>query len=293
MHGLADVIEDPSPLFYGRRNRGEVIVGHHHIRRFLGDIRAGESHRHPDVGCLDRGSIVDAVAGHGHNRAPPLPGVHDSELVFGRHAGIDRDPFDELRQLIVAQITQVRSGQSRSVLPIQAQFPRDRHRRLFVIAGNHHGSDPGVPAKPHRLDGFGPQRIFHGKQAEKDQIPFHDIGRKFIRFPIPLSLRHRQHPERLPRQHRVGIEQGLTLGLAERFGVPVGRQPIGTTAQQDIGRSFHIGDQTIPGSANDRHPFPLGVKRDFARKCGVPLGFFLCDSALRRHDQQRPLRRIP
>ena len=86
---LADVVVDAPAFLDGGHDRGEVVVGDDHVRDFLGHVRAGDAHGHADVGLLDRRRVVDAVAGHGHDLAPPPPGPHDPELVLGRDAGVD------------------------------------------------------------------------------------------------------------------------------------------------------------------------------------------------------------
>jgi hypothetical protein len=53
-------------------------------------------HADPDVGGLQRRGIVDPVAGHGHDLSALLPGVHDADLVFGRHPRVDRVLVDRL-----------------------------------------------------------------------------------------------------------------------------------------------------------------------------------------------------
>ena len=69
---------------------GEVVVGQHDVGRFLGDVGAGDAHRHADVGGLQRGRVVHAVAGHGDDRAVRLQRLHDAQLVLGIDARVDR-----------------------------------------------------------------------------------------------------------------------------------------------------------------------------------------------------------
>ena len=87
---LLDVVVDASALLHGCHDRGEVVVGEHHVGRLAGDVGAGDAHRDPDVGGLHRRGVVDAVAGHGDHVAESLQRPHDPQLVLGRHAGVDR-----------------------------------------------------------------------------------------------------------------------------------------------------------------------------------------------------------
>ena len=68
---------------------GKIVVGQCHIRRALGDVGAGDAHRAADVGGLQRGRVVHAVAGHGDHLTLPLPCLDDADLVFRRNAGVD------------------------------------------------------------------------------------------------------------------------------------------------------------------------------------------------------------
>ena len=46
---LADVVEDPPALPDGLDDGAEIIVEQDHVGRLLGDVGAGNTHRHPDV----------------------------------------------------------------------------------------------------------------------------------------------------------------------------------------------------------------------------------------------------
>ena len=88
---LADVGEDRAAFFDGGDDRGEVVVGEHHVGRFLRHVGAGDAHRHADVGLLQRWRIVDAVARHRHDGAGPPQRLNDPQLVFGIDARVDGD----------------------------------------------------------------------------------------------------------------------------------------------------------------------------------------------------------
>ena len=57
-----------------------------HVAGFLGGLRAGV-HGHAHVGLRQRGSVVGAVAGHGHELALGLLVADQRELVFGLGLG--------------------------------------------------------------------------------------------------------------------------------------------------------------------------------------------------------------
>ena len=98
MDELLDVVVDAPAFLDGGDDRGEVVVRDDHVRDFLGHVRPGDAHGHADIGFLDRRGVVDAVAGHGHDVSPRLPGPDDPQLVLGRNPGVDRRPLDSGRR---------------------------------------------------------------------------------------------------------------------------------------------------------------------------------------------------
>lgn len=45
--GLLEVVEDDAPLFYAPDDGGEVVVYKNQVGRFLGDLRARDTHGNP------------------------------------------------------------------------------------------------------------------------------------------------------------------------------------------------------------------------------------------------------
>ncbi len=66
LHKLADIVENPAAFPYGSYDGGEVVVEQDQVCSFLADIRSVDAHSHTDVGGLQRRSIIDTIAGHGH-----------------------------------------------------------------------------------------------------------------------------------------------------------------------------------------------------------------------------------
>ena len=108
---LADIIEDAAPLFDRLHNTGEVIVGEHHVGGLFRDIGAGDAHRDPDIGGLERRRIVDAVAGHRHDLAAALEALDDPQLVFGIDPRIHLNLVDNAIELGVADCRQIGPAQ--------------------------------------------------------------------------------------------------------------------------------------------------------------------------------------
>jgi hypothetical protein len=89
---LAEVVIQFAALLDRVDDGREVVVGQDHAAGVLGDLGA-RSHGRADVGCLDRGRVVDAVAGHGDHVALPLEGVGE-HLVLGSDPADDADAVD-------------------------------------------------------------------------------------------------------------------------------------------------------------------------------------------------------
>lgn len=80
---LAYVVVDATAGFDRGDDGGEVVVGQHHGGGFSGDVRAGEAHRHADVGAMQGGGVVDPVPGHRDDLAVGAQGVGHLQLGLG------------------------------------------------------------------------------------------------------------------------------------------------------------------------------------------------------------------
>ena len=88
---LADIVEDGAALLDCGDDRREVVVGEHHVGGLFGDVGARNPHCDANVGLLERRRVVDAVAGHRHDRAGPPQCVDDLQLVLRIDARIHGD----------------------------------------------------------------------------------------------------------------------------------------------------------------------------------------------------------
>ena len=96
---FADVVVDAAAFLDGLDDAGEIVVGQHHVGGLLGDIGAGDAHGDADIGGLECGRIVDAVAGHGDDVALALQRAHDAQLVLGIDAGEHAHLLDDRIEL--------------------------------------------------------------------------------------------------------------------------------------------------------------------------------------------------
>ncbi len=133
-HELDDVVVHHAAFLDGLDDGGEVVVGQHQGRRFLGHGGAGDAHRHADVGGLQRGCVVDAVAGHRGDMAVGFERLDDLHLVRGRDAGEHVDLVDAPGQLGIRHGVQLGAADH---LAGQAQFAADGGGGELVVAGDH------------------------------------------------------------------------------------------------------------------------------------------------------------
>ena len=73
-----------------------LVVDEHHLGRLLGRLGALLAHSYPDVGALQRRSVVDAVAGHRDYHSARFPCADDTEFVFGCYTGIHANTLHTL-----------------------------------------------------------------------------------------------------------------------------------------------------------------------------------------------------
>ena len=78
-----DLVVHPTSELDGMNERPEVVVGEDHPGGLLGDLAAA-AHGHADVRLLQRGRVVDRVAGHGDDQALFLHQASEAQLVLRR-----------------------------------------------------------------------------------------------------------------------------------------------------------------------------------------------------------------
>ena len=104
---LREVVEDAASFLDRRLDRGEVVVGEHHVGRFLRHLGAPVAHGNADVGLSKRGRVVDPVTRHGHHVVSLLQCTHEAQLLLGRHPGEDVSPLDLLGEIVVVDLIEL------------------------------------------------------------------------------------------------------------------------------------------------------------------------------------------
>ena len=148
------VAVDDAALFDRTHDRGEVVVGEHHVGGFLGDLRAGDAHGDTDVGALEGRRVVDAVAGHRHDLAQPLQGLDDAHLVARLDPREHRDVAHTSGQRRVVERVELDTRDHRVGAGVCGQDPHapsDRRAGGRMVARDHLHRDARALCRRDRL----------------------------------------------------------------------------------------------------------------------------------------------
>jgi hypothetical protein len=140
-HLLEIVVHRPA-LVHGRDDRGEVVVGQHHLGRFLGRLGSLPTHGDADVCLLERGRIVHAVAGHHHHLTVSLQRLDDAQLVLRAGARKNRRIAYDGPELAFVHPIEVRTCHSYPIACPNSERPCDCRGRGGMITGDHFDPDP-------------------------------------------------------------------------------------------------------------------------------------------------------
>ncbi len=269
MNGLADVGVGAAAVAHRGDQGLQVVVLDHHVGDLARDLGAAGAQGHADVGRLERRAVVDAVAGHGHDAAGALQGLHDLQLVRRADAGEHVHVAGKTRQQIgVETLQRARIEDLQGLAVGQAQAPAYRLRGRRLVAGDHHGLDAGTMEVGDQLRHVRAQRVGQPDQAEPGQAV--GIG---IHPRAALALRHPEHAQRVAGHALVGREDVRAPGLAERDPLPLHQEV--AAALEDLGRAaldcdpaatfgVHVqaAHQRTPlGPRTQLHPRPARVQR--------------------------------
>ncbi len=75
---MLDILINRAAFLNRAHDRAKVVIRQDHIRGFLGNIRAGNTHRDADIRFFQGGGIIDTVAGHRDHIAKLLERGDDS-----------------------------------------------------------------------------------------------------------------------------------------------------------------------------------------------------------------------
>ena len=285
---LHQVVVDAPPLLDGGLDGGEVVVGEHHRRRFLGHLGAGQAHGDADVGLLQRRRVVDAVAGHRHHLAIGLQRLDQPQLLFRFDAGEDVDlPAPR------------RAGPRRRGSPVRGRSGRGRPSSAIL----------NCRAMARAVSAWSPVIIFTRMPAawQASTAPM-ARGRggsimptrpRKVRPALKCSgmhafrgvhpARQRQHPQAVPRHG--GGPRGDVFRF-QRPGTAVTIQHIDAGGQQPFHGALHV-EPALPFAVMERrHGLARGVERQFVEARRGQSQRRLVELALSCRQQQRALGRV-
>ena len=167
---LADVGVDAASFLDRGDDRGEVVVGEDHRRRFSCDVGAGATHGDADVGAAQRGRVVDPVAGHRHDLALSAEGVGDAQLRLGRAAGEDQLAVGAKERVEVGVAHGVELVAGDGLVSVDADRPGDLRRGEPVVAGDDDDPDAGVVAARDGVGDLGAGRVEHGDEPDEAEV---------------------------------------------------------------------------------------------------------------------------
>ena len=101
----------PEP--HGRDDGGEVVVGDDERGRLARHVGAAAAHCHADVGRLEGGRVVHAVAGHRDDLARGAERLHEAQLLLGHDPREHRGAASALAERRVVEGVELRPGADR------------------------------------------------------------------------------------------------------------------------------------------------------------------------------------
>jgi len=169
-----------------------------------------------------------------------------------------------------------------------AEFSRDRERRLRMIAGDHHDPHAGALAEVDRTFRLRSRRVVHAGQPDEDEIGLDLLGRKPFGRPFDVATGGREHAQRPPR-HRLHLRGDLAArGVVDR-GDRAPPRDVRAAAEDHVGSALHHRARRPVGEPpHDRHALAIRVEGEVVdlRRRGVD-GLDR-DPELPRCGEQRP-----
>ena len=262
LDGFADVVVDAAAFLHGGHDGGKVVVCQHHIGHVLGHVGAGDAHTDADIRHFQGGGIVDAVPRHGRDGAAAAPGRHNAGLVFGLHPGIHAVLRHGLCQLLIGEGIQLRARHRLGRILQDVQLAGNGHRRVLMVAGDHHRPDACLSAF---RDGFlhlGPHRVHHAGQSQEAQLLFQLFRRVKVRLLRPAPLRRRQHPQS-PVGHGLVLRQNGSPFFLRHGQGPALFPTGGAAGQHHVGGAFGVLDTALLRPVHGGHHLASRIKGRF------------------------------
>ena len=152
----------------------EVVVGEHHFRGVAGGGGALVAHRDADVGALQRGSVVDAVAGHRGDVALALQRFDQPQLVLGAGAGVE--VYVAHGGWPLRGVERVEVGTGEHAGGVEAELLADSLRGDGVVAGDHLDHDARGVTRGDGLPRLVARRVGEPEHGEQGEAAALDAG---------------------------------------------------------------------------------------------------------------------
>ena len=289
---LADVAVHAAAFLDSADYRCKVIVREHHVGGVLGDVGAGDAHADADVGGLDAGRVVDAVACHGGDVARLAPCVYDAGLVLRLDAGVDADIFELLLKLLVAHLVELRAGDGLAAVGENAELLCDGNRGVDMVAGYHDGADARLAALRDGVHDFGADGVYHAAQPHEAQLLLKGLRLEVDGLCIPDTLGTCEHSQRAVGHGLVRAEYLGAVLVGHRDAPAVGIDIIGALADKHVGRALGVLDAAAAVYMDGAHELARGVKRSLATAQETRLERGLIRAELIRPCDERGLGRL-
>ena len=154
----------------------KVIVEQDEVGRGAGNVGAALAHGDADVRRLQRRSVVDPIAGHGHDMSARLQRLRDPQLVGWGDAADDDTVVVPERTELCGVVGEVLALEHSLVSDDKADLASDRKRRRGMIPGEHRQPDPGDTGCGDGIADAVPGRVVQPDQAEQIEPGFGLIG---------------------------------------------------------------------------------------------------------------------
>ena len=154
----------------GADDAGEVVVGEHHAGGLLAGLGAFDAHRDADVGALEGGGVVHAVAGHGDDSPRSWSRWAMRSLCSGATRAKTSNFGRGRPKVVIAHAVEFLSADGRLVVAVT--MPRFAPIARAVLAWSPvimTGRMPALPALADGLDGFLAGRVDHALDAKEGQ----------------------------------------------------------------------------------------------------------------------------
>lgn len=256
---VADVAEDPAPLAQLGDDRGKAVIPQNHPDGFLCHLGAPLAHGDADIGLLQRGRVVHAVAGHGHDMPGLLKQRDECQLGLGRDAGEDIRAH-HLGQPLFVEIVRLDPGKRASFhhRQIAISKPRvagDGFGGVGMVAREHHDPDTGGPAGRDGVRHVLAHRVEKADQPDQLQLA---VGIR-VRLRDPLHG-ERQKAQPVLRGSDVAVEPARAILVRQRLRRAVCGHHLRADLQNRLGRALDGDEEPVAILVNGGHHLPLGVE---------------------------------